>query len=471
LRRCNAQVTRGLADILARCLAQDPARRYPDAASLAADLRLHLADRPLRGVRNRSLVERWQKWRRRRPYAMRWAALLLALAGAGTVVWSHFTQQVHQANASLEEGTEHMGRNNPEAASSAFLHGLKAVERLPFEPSVVPRLRAELRRAQQAIADAGFHKFMERLRGVYGEGLPPAAAWFVIDEGCQRFWEKREQIARPHEPQTPAAMEQNRQDLLDLAVIWTDLRVRRAAQDAGPARRQALLVLEQAERLCGPSAVLYHERAAHAAALGLTDVAGAASTRAAALKPNTAWEHYAVGRALLRDGDLAGAAAAFDRALSLEPQALWPNFYQGKCAFQQKRFDDALTCFNACVVLAPTSAWCFATRGLSHAALGKTDSALRDFDKALKLDPKLTVARLNRGILLLRERRYNLALADLEEALKLGADTAEVHHDLALVHLAQGNRSAARASLQQALQADPTYEPARALAERLKREP
>jgi len=50
-----------------RALAADPARRYSQAADLARDLRLHLANRPLHGVPDRDLRERWQKWRRRSP--------------------------------------------------------------------------------------------------------------------------------------------------------------------------------------------------------------------------------------------------------------------------------------------------------------------------------------------------------------------------------------------------------------------
>src|SRR5262249_52336642 len=68
LRSRNPGVSVGLADIIGRCLARNPADRYPDADSLADDLRRHLGDRPLQGVPNRSPVERWRKWRRRRPY-------------------------------------------------------------------------------------------------------------------------------------------------------------------------------------------------------------------------------------------------------------------------------------------------------------------------------------------------------------------------------------------------------------------
>jgi len=61
-----------LLDVVGKCLANDPGRRYSHMAALAADLRRHLEDLPLAGVRNRSLVERWQKWRRRGSRGPRW---------------------------------------------------------------------------------------------------------------------------------------------------------------------------------------------------------------------------------------------------------------------------------------------------------------------------------------------------------------------------------------------------------------
>lgn len=64
----NPQVTTGLADILARSLARDPQRRYPDALALAVDLRRHLEHLPLQGVPNRSLAERCLKWWRRHAF-------------------------------------------------------------------------------------------------------------------------------------------------------------------------------------------------------------------------------------------------------------------------------------------------------------------------------------------------------------------------------------------------------------------
>ena len=73
------QVTVGLADIVEKCTANKPDDRYHDAAALADDLRRYLSEQPLRGVANRSMIESWRKWRRRRPAALtRWIAGLVS---------------------------------------------------------------------------------------------------------------------------------------------------------------------------------------------------------------------------------------------------------------------------------------------------------------------------------------------------------------------------------------------------------
>src|SRR5207245_5828299 len=59
LHLCNPQVSIGLSDLVSKCLAHDPRDRYRHMAALATDLRRHLANLPLAGVRNRSVRERW----------------------------------------------------------------------------------------------------------------------------------------------------------------------------------------------------------------------------------------------------------------------------------------------------------------------------------------------------------------------------------------------------------------------------
>ena len=78
----NPPVSAGLADIVDKCLAKRPSDRYGDAALLADDLRRQMSDLPLRGVPNRSIAERWRKWRRRRPAARNCAGPLGSLRSA-----------------------------------------------------------------------------------------------------------------------------------------------------------------------------------------------------------------------------------------------------------------------------------------------------------------------------------------------------------------------------------------------------
>ncbi len=226
-----------------------------------------------------------------------------------------------------------------------------------------------------------------------------------------------------------------RDDLLDLAIFWADLQARLAPPiGKEEARRKALTVLAEAEALFGPSPVLDEERQIHSAPggpagtavdtfrtrnLGVNDGLGAAfprflqgptllrdspysrptsrfpgllgisrgpeavhsggpagrsvcgSGRGPETAPHTAWEHYALGRSLLRSGDLERAAEEVERAVRLQPQGLWPNFYQGLCAYRLGRYADAAMAYSVCIGVAPEAAGCFFNRALAFDALDR----------------------------------------------------------------------------------------------------
>src|SRR5262249_57483426 len=109
-RGCSRGVRTGMAGIVHRCLAARAADRYADAAGVAADLRRHLADLPLRGAPNGSLLERWRKWQRRRPNATLWAGLFLGLIASGVAFGAVALERIRGAHEALREGQVQMQR-------------------------------------------------------------------------------------------------------------------------------------------------------------------------------------------------------------------------------------------------------------------------------------------------------------------------------------------------------------------------
>lgn len=462
LRRHNPQVSRGLADVLAKCLASDPRRRYSSAGAVAADLRAHLANRPLRGVGNRSLVERWRKWRRRRPGALaRLALVCVALAcvgalfaGGAWVLYGYY----QEAERALKEGRDLLAAGRTEEAARVLQRGRERASGVPRATSLIEELDEARRHALAADALDQLHRTTEELRFLcdtpsWGPGQARA-----LDEPCAQLWAARDRLLQEA---NGTDAERVRADLLDLAILGAELHVR-ATDGQAPARREALTRLDEAEALLGGGPVLDLARRLEREALG--EPAGPASERPA----RTAWEHYALGRAWLRAGQLEKAAAALDTAVALQPQGLWPNFYQGSCAFARGKYAEAIAAFRVCVALAPQCAPCWYNRGLALDAVGQTTAARRDYDRALELGPGLAPAWLRRGLLNLREGRHEEALADLHAAIERGAEPAQTHYNLALAYRDTNAIASARRHLVEALRYRPDYRAARELLSHLR---
>jgi serine/threonine protein kinase len=398
LRRLNPRVSVGLADLVSRALSPIPEDRYATAAALAADLRRHAADLPLRGVANRSLAERWRKWRRRRPHALPLLGLLLLAVAGVSLTMAHIRRQWQQAQAALHEGQAYLDRRQYAEAHERLRHGLAFAEELLCPTDLPRQLRDRMREAEQGEAAQDLHLFAERVRPLFSAGPLPEAQVREVEAHCRAFWQRREEIVRCLGPRPGPELEgQVRTDLLDVAILGVHLRVHLAPPgEVEGARKQALAVLEEAEALFGPSGALCREREAHARALGWTDRAEATARQGSVLAPRSAWEHCALGLVDYRAGNFRRAAEQMDRALEQEPAGLWPNFYRGSCAYRLREYEEALTAFSICVVLAPQSAWCWHNRALAHAGLGRRDRALHDCARALLLDPTLAEARVLR---------------------------------------------------------------------------
>jgi eukaryotic-like serine/threonine-protein kinase len=465
LRKMDPDVSRGLADVLSKCLAQSPDARYRDAGELAADLRRHLADLPLRGVANRSWPERWQKWRRRRPHALWLSSLVLIAVGVvGSAALLAVGDRLRSAQAALDQGNQQLSRQAYTAAIEQLQAGASTVAWLPGQRDLKQALHGAILRAKHARLADSLHTLVERLRFAESFHEAPTASLREFEAGCRTIWQARAHLVETSAVTDEEIDRQARADLLELALLWVELRIRLAPPgEQAAVRSEALRLFDEAQATCGNSLVLELARREYApTSPGSTHSATLASTTA-----RTAWEHMALGRFLLRSNLPERAQEEFQRAVDLEPGDFWPNFYQAVCAYRRGEYAASLTAASVCVALSPKRAECFFNRALAEQALGNSERALRDLDLALKLDPTLAVVEFQRGKVLSDERRFADAKRDFESAMRHGAEPASVHYQLALVHLAEQDRQAARASLGQALQHNRHYEPALALQARL----
>jgi tetratricopeptide (TPR) repeat protein len=455
LHRRNSRVSVGLSAIIQKCLSHDQRDRYADAASLASDLRRHLAKLPLRGVANRSWTERWSKWRRRRPSALYRSLILLtltlALAAAVASAWFAYRQRIQNIAAALAQGRVQVENHQPIEAAQVLRQGLALTVHLPGAASWRRALKEELAAALREGKTAELHRLAELVRFRYGMASPPAEEAQSLIRVGQAIWQARDALIAPGGGRGLSDSDLAvRTDLLDFVVVWVDLQVRSAPTgQAVEARKEAIRILEEAEALLGPSPSLQRDRHAYAAMPGLSD-----ASSSSAIEPHSAWEHYDLGRSYLRSGDLERAASQFQLGLDLRPQDFWLNFYQGLCAYRLGRFDPAVSAFRVCIALSPETAECYYNRALAYQALGQLELSLADYNRALKLNEALTDAALNRGIIHYRQGRHEAAVADLELARTTTSSRTAlgvIHYNLALVHQARGDRKAMASSVQAAL--------------------
>ncbi len=140
-KRCGAAVPSDLRAMLDRALQKDPADRYPDMATFAADLRAVRDGRPV-GVRRPASWTRVRRWARREPLRAAFAAVVvLALALLGYLASQQpriraaaALEQEARLEELLEGGYVELGDGNPHVAVRRFA---AAAEIAPERPEVL----------------------------------------------------------------------------------------------------------------------------------------------------------------------------------------------------------------------------------------------------------------------------------------------------------------------------------------------
>jgi tetratricopeptide (TPR) repeat protein len=300
-------------------------------------------------------------------------------------------------------------------AVSAFSRGLSRVlGRLDGGRATVFRESLAAARIGQQADE--LHRRADSVRFRFGVDPPDASAARMLAQVFPALWDKRGVLLDwASRSGDEALRERVRTDLLELASIWADSRVRGSSADAKLSERTAALaLLEEAEATCGRSTSLRRQVRAIRRDLGRADDSDAGDDP----PPADAWERYDLGRFYLRSGRFLEAMDQFDRASRERPQDFWPSFYQGVCAYHLERFDDAATAFRVCEALSPSSAECIFNHALAQEARGERALAWDAYSRAIVIDARLSAARLNRGILSFQRGDDDAAIADFDEAIR-----------------------------------------------------
>lgn len=457
----------GLQDIVRRCLETNPLDRYPTAAALADDLRRHLQDLPLRGVRNRSWSERWEKWRRRRPQSLRFAmlsfAFLIAMGIIGALAWSRY----READAMLEHGIALLESKRYARAAEVLSTGLEKTHNWPTSTSLAQDLSLQLGRAQAAIFASRLGSFVDQLRlSAMEENVPPSHLQ-DLERSCRRIWNQRAYIEQALlEPLLSDRRQTIRQDMLDFADLWIELQMRLAdSSSREQTRLQALAILSDVDKSVGLNEYLRQQRKAHlsnADAQAPLEIAENSSDGA-----ETAWQHFAIGRRLLHSREYAQASQHFDQAVRSRPNDFWSWFSKGIASYRMDKPEDAIHAFTVAIALEPDSAECYYNRALAEAATGDLLAALADYDQSLRIKPSFSAALLNRGVLHFQQDRLDQAERDFRLATTTGFEPSAAYLNLAMVQEARGELADAKVSIERALSTRPDFEEAHRFKTRL----
>ena len=278
LRKFNPSIPRSVDRIVRKCLNTEPERRFPDASTLEGELRQTLIEPARHEPRNHASF-RLNQFAATRLSGLALSALLVVVC----VTLGYYLAQLGNWSRTNAGNSASVGR------------GMALTER--------SRLANQL------------HKVVDQLRFLDATQQPPVMELRELEAGCQAIWKQRGKIMRrARDPVNEQVDSRIRVDLLDLAILWADLHVRLASEaENNQARRDALRVLAQAETEFGHSIVLEHERQVYAAGLGYDRVTRESRKNGVTLAAHTCWEHYAIGRSLLRKDRPEAAIARVSR--------------------------------------------------------------------------------------------------------------------------------------------------------------
>lgn len=414
----------GLADIIRRCLAENPDDRYTSAAHLADDLRRHLASLPLKGVKNRNLLERWYKWKKRNPAGPVWlvaTALIFPLvAYAGFQAMQMRGRVLADAAENINDSRKWMESGDYDTAIQRLDSTRLKIANIPANAYYSDQVQRHLAQARRLKLASQLNFVMDRVRFQSGPAEIPDPARTRLKQQCQSLWDRRQELLQPQ-----ALLDsdfnyrlntQIKADMTELAVILADLTQREPTTEALDIARS---IIHNAETDLGSDfsltlawATLFPQAASNTTQRATKSVQ----------KPENAREYHQLGQSLARQKRFPEAKVALDQAVSLQPDQFWFQYDLAVCLHQMQQFEAALAAWSGTIALRPQSAVCRYNRGITWEALNQPKNALTDFQRATDLDPTQADAWLRAGLLYKAAGLAAEAIASLEQALMHSED-------------------------------------------------
>jgi serine/threonine protein kinase/predicted Zn-dependent protease len=489
--RIQSQVPRDLETICLKCLAKEPARRYPSALSLAEDLERYLNNQPIL-ARRTPIWERGVKWARRRPAtsSLLASALLAAALLAGSGLSELYTIQTLRVTGwqRFDYASAHiLDESQSQTIERSLFDWMRASEGKPGLSKIRLRIGDLLSQVQaRNTARERYAQFVTLKDAALFQdsqltGLDPAENARLVRESASRALELfRGEGASgegwklsPLADALPAPLASE----LKLGAYEMLLVLAEAVAQPLPGEltatqaAKALRLLDQAHGLRPPTRA-YH--AARGACLEFGgDSAGANEERAAArsIEPADGFDHFLCGREAFKHGALGQAKSHFAQTLQRQPNHFWAQCLLATCDLNGKPADprEAWALLNACLQNHSELPWLYLLRGFASGQIGSSagsraeaaaafDAAEADYREASERDPhnQFRYALLaNRGLLRYHSQRFDQAVADLNEAIRLNPRQYSAFITLAQIERRQNHLDLAIGNLDRAIALKP----------------
>jgi tetratricopeptide (TPR) repeat protein len=488
--RLQPKVPRDLETICLKCIDKQPHRRYASAEALADDLRRFL-DEELIKARRVWLWERAAKWVRRRPTAAALVGVLLAVGVALPVAGLQFSAQLAQRreaeqkrlDGARSEVRDLLARGQTASVSQdwkqADLFLDRARQKIDAEPGLAD-LRDDVEAAWAPVkgrlaALDSYQRFIkDRDEALFHATLASGEA----SQTNRATAQARAQAALTVVGLTaegegalalgPSFSQEERAEIVSgsyaLLLVLAETEARRLPQQTDAeyrqALRQALALLDRADRLGVRTRAIHLGRARYLALLGDARAAAKERESVRSQKPGTGLDpqdHFLVGHELYSQGDLEGANQEFRQALQLDPRHFWTHYFLGICCVTSGKPEVAVAHLTVCQGQQPKLVWVYLLRGFALGQVGDNAAAESDFDRALALQPgpaTLYVLYNNRGVMRVgRKETWGRGVEDLKQAAALRPDQYQAQASLAEAYRLAGRLDEAGKHLDKAIAA------------------